>query len=98
VQGKPQLVARGDVFAEFVGMQLPPVPADLVLAAVMSTPSEALIATATVFSQDIVGRLRAATSRPHDHIRSNRSYVAELASGLLAQQSRICLASAPRRR
>jgi Na+/pantothenate symporter len=41
---------------------LPPVLADLVLttalAVVMSTSSRALIATATVFSQDIVARLR----------------------------------------
>ena len=77
-------------------MQLPPVPAGLVLAAVMSTSSEALIATATVFSQDIVGRLQAATSRPHDHIRSNCSYVADLASGLLTKGSGVCLASSLR--
>jgi solute:Na+ symporter, SSS family len=76
-------VARGDVFAEIIEMQLPPVPAGLVLAAAMSTSSEALIATATVFSQDIAGWLRTATSRPRDRIRSNHSYVADLASGQL---------------
>jgi solute:Na+ symporter, SSS family len=64
-------------------MQLPPVLAGLVLAAalaaVMSTSSGALIATATVFSQDIVARLRKRDiegGSEHDHIRSNRFYVA----------------------
>jgi SSS family solute:Na+ symporter len=79
----PALEARDDAFAEFVEMQLPPILAGLVLAAalaaVMSTSSGALIATATVFSQDIVARLRKrdieAGSEP-DHIRSNRIYVA----------------------
>ena len=49
------------------------------LAAVMSTSSGALIATATVFSQDIVARLRGRdieAGSEHDHIRSNRLYVA----------------------
>jgi len=49
------------------------------LAAVMSTSSGALIATATVFSQDIVARLRKRdieAGSEHDHIRSNRIYVA----------------------
>ena len=64
-------------------MQLPPLLAGLVLAAalaaVMSTSSGALIATATVFSQDIVARLlkhdiEAGTE--HDHVRNNRLYVA----------------------
>ncbi len=64
-------------------MQLPPVLAGLVLAAalaaVMSTSSGALIATATVFSQDIVARLRKRdieAGSEHDHIRNNRLYVA----------------------
>ena len=64
-------------------MQLPPVLAGLVLAAalaaVMSTSSGALIATATVFSQDIVARLRdrdVEAGSEHDHVRNNRLYVA----------------------
>ncbi len=64
-------------------MQLPPVLAGLVLAAalaaVMSTSSGALIATATVFSQDIVARLLKRdieAGSEHDHIRNNRLYVA----------------------
>jgi SSS family solute:Na+ symporter len=64
-------------------MQLPPVLAGLVLAAalaaVMSTSSGALIATATVFSQDIVARLLKRDiegGSEHDHIRNNRLYVA----------------------
>ena len=48
----PALEARDDAFAEFVEMQLPPILAGLVLAAavaaMMSTSSGALIATATV--------------------------------------------------
>ena len=79
----PALEARDDAFAEFVEMQLPPVLAGLVLAAalaaVMSTSSGALIATATVFSQDIVARLRGRdieAGSEHDHVRSNRLYVA----------------------
>jgi SSS family solute:Na+ symporter len=49
------------------------------LAAVMSTSSGALIATATVFSQDIVARLLkrdVEAGSEHDHIRNNRLYVA----------------------
>lgn len=64
-------------------MQLPPAPAGLALAAalaaVMSTSSGALIATATVFSEDIVALLRGrdiVAGSEHDHIRSNRLYVA----------------------
>ena len=79
----PALEPRDDAFAQFVEMQLPPVLAGLVLAAalaaVMSTSSGALIATATVFSQDIVARLRKRdieAGSEHDHIRSNRFYVA----------------------
>jgi solute:Na+ symporter, SSS family len=79
----PALESRDDAFAEFVEMQLPPVLAGLVLAAalaaVMSTSSGALIATATVFSQDIVARLRhrdIEAGTEHDHIRNNRLYVA----------------------
>jgi solute:Na+ symporter, SSS family len=79
----PALEARDDAFAEFVEMQLPPILAGLVLAAalaaVMSTSSGALIATATVFSQDIVARLRRRdieAGSADDHLRSNRIYVA----------------------
>jgi solute:Na+ symporter, SSS family len=79
----PALESRDDAFAQFVEMQLPPILAGLVLAAalaaVMSTSSGALIATATVFSQDIVARLRhrdIEAGSEHDHIRNNRLYVA----------------------
>jgi SSS family solute:Na+ symporter len=79
----PALESRDDAFAQFVEMQLPPVLAGLVLAAalaaVMSTSSGALIATATVFSQDIVARLLkrdVEAGSEHDHIRNNRLYVA----------------------
>jgi solute:Na+ symporter, SSS family len=58
-------------------MQLPPVLAGLVLAAalaaVMSTSSGALIARATVFSQDIVARLikrDVEAGSEHDHLRT----------------------------
>jgi solute:Na+ symporter, SSS family len=78
----PALESRDDAFAQFVEQQLPPVLAGLVLAAalaaVMSTSSGALIATATVFSQDIVARLRhqdIEAGSEHDHIRNNRLYV-----------------------
>jgi len=79
----PALESRDDAFAQFVEMQLPPELAGLVLAAalaaVMSTSSGALIATATVFSQDIVARLLkrdVEAGSEHDHIRNNRLYVA----------------------
>lgn len=70
-------------FAQFVEMQLPPVLAGLVLAAalaaVVSTSSGALIAPATVFSQDVVARLLKrdveAGQRTH-HLRNNRFYLA----------------------
>jgi SSS family solute:Na+ symporter len=79
----PALESRDDAFAALVEMQLPPVLAGLVLAAalaaVMSTSSGALIATATVFSQDIVARLLKRDiegGSEHDHFRNNRLYVA----------------------
>src|SRR5689334_4171938 len=79
----PALESRDDAFTQFVEQQLPPVLAGLVLAAalaaVMSTSSGALIATATVFSQDIVARLRKRdieAGSEDDHLRSNRIYVA----------------------
>jgi solute:Na+ symporter, SSS family len=79
----PALKARDDAFAEFVEMQLSPILAGLALAAalaaVMSTSSGALIATATVFSQDIVARLRKRdinAGSEDDYLRNNRIYVA----------------------
>jgi SSS family solute:Na+ symporter len=84
----PGLEERDDAFAAVVDATMPAVLAGLVLAAalaaVMSTASGALIATATVFSQDIVQRLRgqAPVADGDDaHLRSNRLYVA--AFGLL---------------
>ena len=63
----PALESRDDAFAQLVEMQLHPLLAGLVLAAalaaVMSTSSGALIATATVFSQDIVAQLLQARHR-----------------------------------
>ncbi|MGY1594957.1 sodium:solute symporter [Geodermatophilus sp. SYSU D00708] len=79
----PTLDARDDAFAAVVEATMHPLLAGLVLAAalaaVMSTSSGALIATATVFSQDIVARLRGRdpeAGSEHDHVRSNRLYVA----------------------
>jgi SSS family solute:Na+ symporter len=79
----PALDARDDAFAAVVEATMPALLAGLVLAAalaaVMSTSSGALIATATVFSQDIVARLRhrdPEAGSEHDHVRSNRLYVA----------------------
>ncbi|SDC91473.1 solute:Na+ symporter, SSS family [Geodermatophilus telluris] len=79
----PALDARDDAFAAVVEATMPALLAGLVLAAalaaVMSTSSGALIATATVFSQDIVARLRGRdpeAGSEHDHVRSNRLYVA----------------------
>jgi len=60
---------------------MPAVLAGLVLAAalaaVMSTSSGALIATATVFGQDILGRLRAdaAPTTEDGHVRANRNLI-----------------------
>lgn len=87
----PHLDARDDAFAQLVENQLHPILAGLVLAAalaaVMSTSSGALIATATVFSQDIVGRVfkkesiaeelaPGSAQTEHDHVKGNRLYVA----------------------
>lgn len=79
----PTLEARDDAFAAVVEATLPALLAGLVLAAalaaVMSTSSGALIATATVCSQDIVARLRhrdPEAGSEHDHVRSDRLYVA----------------------
>jgi solute:Na+ symporter, SSS family len=78
----PGLEERDDAFTAVVGATMPPVLAGLVLAAalaaVMSTASGALIATATVFGQDIVGRLRgrAPKGSEEEHVRSNRLLIA----------------------
>ncbi|WP_060722079.1 sodium:solute symporter [Pseudonocardia sp. EC080625-04] len=74
----PGLAERDDAFAAIVEAAMPPVAAGLVLAAalsaVMSTSSGALLATATVFNQDLVGRFR----RPSgdDELAGNRWAVA----------------------
>jgi SSS family solute:Na+ symporter len=77
----PGLEGRDDAFAAVVDATMPAVLAGLVLAAalaaVMSTASGALIATATVFGQDIVRRLRGrADSGEDDHVRNNRLLIA----------------------
>ena len=79
----PGLEERDDAFAGIVEATMPPILAGLVLAAalaaVMSTSSGALIATATVFNQDIVQRLRGRdpeAGSEHEHVRSDRIYVA----------------------
>lgn len=90
----PNLANPDDAYASFVESSLPPVLAGLVLAAalaaVMSTSSGALIATATVARQDIVqkvfkkrtadgegegGTTSRATSRDQEHLTSNRFYL-----------------------
>ena len=77
----PALDNRDDAFAELVSLQLPAVLAGLVLAAalaaVMSTSSGALIATATVFRHSIVARLlkQTPTDADDDEVGSNRYYV-----------------------
>src|SRR4029078_2211841 len=70
-------------FAQLVEMQLHPLLAGLVLAAalaaVVSTSSGALIATATVFSPDLVAQLvkrDIEAGSEHDHVRNSRLYVA----------------------
>jgi SSS family solute:Na+ symporter len=74
----PGLEERDDAFTAVVDATMTPVLAGLVLAAalaaVMSTASGALIATATVFGQDIVQRLRsrAPAGSEAEHVRGNR--------------------------
>ena len=67
----PDLDAADDAFAHVVEATLPTLLAGLVLAAalsaVMSTSSGALIATATVFGQDILGKLRGHAARGDEH-------------------------------
>ena len=79
----PRLAERDDAFAAVVEATMTPVLAGLVLAAalsaVMSTSSGALIATATVFGQDILGRLRGrrtGAAGDGDELRGNRLAVA----------------------
>jgi SSS family solute:Na+ symporter len=78
----PGLAERDDAFTAVVDVAMPPVLSGLVLAAalaaVMSTASGALIATATVFGQDIVQRLRgrAPAGGEEDHVRGNRVLIA----------------------
>jgi SSS family solute:Na+ symporter len=80
----PGLEEPGDAFTAVVGATMTPVLAGLVLAAalaaVMSTASGSLIATATVFGQDIVGRLRGRTDgsdgSEDEHVRGHRLLVA----------------------
>jgi SSS family solute:Na+ symporter len=86
----PGLEERDDAFAAVVEATMPAILAGLVLAAalaaVMSTSSGALIATATVFSQDIVRRLRGGTGEGTEaaHVRSNRLYVAAFGIVMIA--------------
>ena len=81
----PGLAERDDAFTAVVGATMPSVLAGLVLAAalaaVMSTASGALIATATVFGQDILQRLRGRTPADRggsedEHVRGHRLAVA----------------------
>ena len=76
----PDLDAADDAFAHVVEATMPALLAGLVLAAalsaVMSTSSGALIATATVFGQDILGKLRGRVARSDDHAGDSRWLVA----------------------
>jgi SSS family solute:Na+ symporter len=76
----PDLDAADDAFAHVVEATLPALLAGLVLAAalsaVMSTSSGALIATATVFGQDILGKLRGHAARGDEHAGDSRWLVA----------------------
>ena len=76
----PDLDAADDAFAHVVEATLPALLAGLVLAAalsaVMSTSSGALIATATVFGQDILGKLRGHAAKNDEHAGDSRWLVA----------------------
>jgi len=76
----PDLDAADDAFAHVVEATMPTLLAGLVLAAalsaVMSTSSGALIATATVFGQDILGKLRGHAARGDEHAGDSRWLVA----------------------
>jgi solute:Na+ symporter, SSS family len=83
----PGLEEPGDAFTAVVSATMTPVLAGLVLAAalaaVMSTASGSLIATATVFGQDILQRLRGRADGSEDeHVRGHRLLI--VAFGLLA--------------
>jgi SSS family solute:Na+ symporter len=86
----PGLEEPGDAFTAVVGATMTPVLAGLVLAAalaaVMSTASGSLIATATVFGQDIAARLRGRTDSSDgsedEHVRGHRLLV--VAFGVVA--------------
>jgi SSS family solute:Na+ symporter len=88
----PDLASRDDAYAAVVEQTLHPVLAGLVLAAalaaVMSTSSGALIATATVARQDIVQQLlhpgQPDTGGEHEHVASNRLYVAGSGIAMIA--------------
>ena len=81
----PEIADRNDVYPQIVKTALPAGISGLVmaaaLAAIMSTSSGALIATATVVKEDIARRLfkkAAADSqaqRDHDEVRSSRGYI-----------------------
>jgi SSS family solute:Na+ symporter len=76
----PGLVGRDAVYTEIVRNVLPVGLAGLVvagaLAAIMSTSSGALIATATVAKEDVMGRRSdVAGGRPHDEVRDSRVYI-----------------------
>jgi SSS family solute:Na+ symporter len=80
----PDIAKRDDVYAQIVTFALPPGLAGLVmaaaLAAIMSTSSGALIATATVAKEDIVHTIlrRRRDTRPptdHDEVRDSRWYI-----------------------
>jgi SSS family solute:Na+ symporter len=76
----PDIANRDDVYARIVTHALPPGLAGLVmaaaLAAIMSTSSGALIATATVAKEDIVHTiLRRAPTPGHDEVRDSRWYI-----------------------
>ncbi len=82
----PEIADRNDVYPTIVSAALPAGISGLVmaaaLAAIMSTSSGALIATATVVKEDIARRLfkKAATqdsqaARDHDEVRSSRGYI-----------------------
>ncbi len=99
----PALESRDDAFAAVVESQLHAVLAGLVLAAalaaVMSTSSGALIATATVFSQDIVARLRGRdveAGSEHDHVRSQPALRGRLRDRHGASSPACCRTWSPR--
>ena len=80
----PGIEAKDDVYPQIVSHALPAGISGLVmaaaLAAIMSTSSGALIATATVAKEDIVGRLfkrsdKGARGSDHDEVRSSRGYI-----------------------